>query len=63
VKFSVERSGKGIAGKLTSGEGLLQTFEGSGAVWLAPTQPVYSLIGASGVSSLAAAPYNRNNPA
>nr|WP_321496850.1 AIM24 family protein [uncultured Methanolobus sp.] len=61
VKFSVERSGKGLAGKLTSGEGLLQTFEGSGAVWLAPTQPVYSSIAASGVSSLAAAPYNRNN--
>jgi uncharacterized protein (AIM24 family) len=63
VKFSVERSGKGIAGKLTSGEGLLQTFEGTGTVWLAPTQPVYGSIGASGVSSLAAAPYNRNNPA
>ncbi|WMW23913.1 AIM24 family protein [Methanolobus sediminis] len=63
VKFSVERSGKGIAGKLTSGEGLLQTFEGTGAVWLAPTQPVYSSIASSGVSSLAAAPYNKNNPA
>ncbi|MBP1910532.1 AIM24 family protein [Methanolobus bombayensis] len=63
VKFSVERSGKGIAGKLTSGEGLLQTFEGTGAVWLAPTQPVYNSITAGTVSSLAAAPYNRNNPA
>lgn len=63
VKFSVERSGKGIAGKLTSGEGLLQTFEGTGTVWLAPTQPVYNTISAGSVSSLAAAPYNRNNPA
>jgi len=63
VKFSVERSGKGIAGKLTSGEGLLQTFEGTGSVWLAPTQPVYNTLVAGGVSTLAAAPYNRNNPA
>ncbi len=63
VKFSVERSGKGIAGKLTSGEGLLQTFEGTGTVWLAPTQPVYNSISAGSISSLAAAPYNRNNPA
>ncbi|WP_292470222.1 AIM24 family protein [Methanolobus sp.] len=63
VKFSVERSGRGIAGKLTSGEGLLQTFEGTGAVWLAPTQQVYHFIAGGSVSSLAAAPYNRNNPA
>jgi uncharacterized protein (AIM24 family) len=63
VKFSVERSGRGIAGKLTSGEGLLQTFEGTGAVWLAPTQSVYHFIAGGSVSSLAASPYNRNNPA
>jgi uncharacterized protein (AIM24 family) len=61
VKFSVESSGKGLAGKLTAGEGLLQTFEGTGAVWLAPTQPIYKSISAGSVSSLAAATYNRNN--
>ncbi|WP_406670740.1 AIM24 family protein [Methanolobus sp. ZRKC4] len=63
VNFSVERSSKGIAGSMTSGEGRLQTFEGTGIVWLAPTQPVYNSISAGSISSLAAAPYNRNNPA
>lgn len=63
VNFSVVRGGNGIAGKLTSGEGHLQTFEGTGAVWLAPTQPVYYYIAGGNVSSLAAAPYNKNNPA
>jgi len=60
VKFTVERSGKGIAGKLTSGEGLLQTFEGTGTVWITPTQPVYNAIAYGGVSSLTAAPYNNS---
>ncbi len=63
VKFSAERSGKGIAGRLTSGEGILQTFEGTGTVWLAPTKPVYNSLFAGSVSSLTAAPYNKNNPA
>jgi len=63
VSFRVESSGKGIAGKLTSGEGLLQTFEGSGAVWLAPTQSVYRSISAGSIPSLATATYNRENPA
>lgn len=63
INFSVVRAGSGIAGKLTSGEGLLQTFEGTGAVWVAPTQPVYNYIAGGNVASLAAAPYNRNNPA
>ncbi|WP_407355314.1 AIM24 family protein [Methanolobus sp. WCC5] len=63
VRFSIESSGKGIAGRLTSGEGLLQTFEGTGTVWLAPTQPVYNSISTGSVSSLAAAPYSRHNPA
>jgi len=62
VRFSVESSSKGIAGRLTSGEGLLQTFEGTGAVWLAPTQPVYRSISSRSLSSLAVATYNRNNP-
>lgn len=41
VSFSVERSAKSIVGSMTSGDGLLQTFEGTGQVWLAPTLPVY----------------------
>lgn len=42
IAFSVKRSDKTLAKSLVNGEGLLQTFEGDGIVWLAPTQPVYS---------------------
>lgn len=42
IEFTVERSAKGLMGSLTSGEGLLQTFRGTGEVWLAPTQSTYS---------------------
>ncbi len=41
VQFSVQRSAKGLFGSATSGEGLLQTFEGTGRVWIAPTQAIY----------------------
>ena len=41
VHFSVEKASKSFAGAVTSGEGLLQTFRGSGTVWVAPTQPLY----------------------
>lgn len=41
INFSVQGSAKGIVGTLTSGEGLLQTFEGTGQVWIAPTAPIY----------------------
>ncbi|MFT9850157.1 AIM24 family protein [Aneurinibacillus sp. REN35] len=41
ISFSVERSAKSIVGSVTSGDGLLQTFEGTGQVWLAPTLPIY----------------------
>lgn len=41
IQFSVQRSAKGIFGSATSGEGLLQTFEGTGRVWIAPTQAIY----------------------
>ena len=40
VDFSVERSG-GLLASATSGEGLLQTFSGTGYLWLAPTQGIY----------------------
>jgi len=32
---------KGIIGTMASGEGLLQTFKGTGEVWIAPTQTIY----------------------
>jgi uncharacterized protein (AIM24 family) len=41
IEFSVEKSSKSLIGTLTGGEGLLQTFRGTGEVWLAPTQAVY----------------------
>ena len=41
VQFSVERASNSFAGAVTSGEGLLQTFRGTGRVWIAPTQPLY----------------------
>ncbi|RAL22520.1 AIM24 family protein [Thermoflavimicrobium daqui] len=42
IEFTVERSSKSMMGSLTSGEGLLQTFRGTGEVWLAPTLVAYS---------------------
>ncbi|MCQ1534597.1 AIM24 family protein [Methanosarcina sp. KYL-1] len=44
VNFTVERSAKNLVGNLTSGEGALQTFEGTGIVWMAPTQFVYGAL-------------------
>ena len=44
VQFSVQRSAKGIFGSATSGEGLLQTFEGTGRVWIAPTQASMTIL-------------------
>ena len=44
VKFSVQKSTKSWIGAGMSGEGLLQTFEGTGRVWLAPTQSIYEHI-------------------
>lgn len=52
IDFSVERSSKGLFGSLGSGEGLLQTFRGTGRVWLAPTQSVYARMRFGGVSTL-----------
>lgn len=53
LNFTVEKSTKGLLGSFTSGEGLLQTFRGTGTVWLAPTQAIYSRISMGGLSSLA----------
>jgi uncharacterized protein (AIM24 family) len=60
IEFSVERSTKGLLGTLTSGEGLLQTFRGTGSVWLAPTQDIYKRLQAGGIGSLGAAPRSSN---
>jgi uncharacterized protein (AIM24 family) len=41
VTFRAEKSSKSWVATSVSGEGLLQTFSGSGRVWIAPTQGVY----------------------
>ncbi|NBW95488.1 MAG: hypothetical protein EBR28_01840 [Planctomycetia bacterium] len=41
ISFTVEKSTKTWLGSAISGEGLLQTFRGTGEVWVAPTMAVY----------------------
>lgn len=53
IKFTVERSAKKLVGNLTSGEGALHTYEGTGKVWMAPTQSVYKTLAQSNYSSAA----------
>ena len=36
LKFSIEKSAKGILGSLASGEGLVNVFRGTGKVWVSP---------------------------
>jgi uncharacterized protein (AIM24 family) len=60
IEFTVEKSAKGIFGTLTSGEGLLQTFRGTGKVWLAPTQGVYEQMRTGGINSLTHTPKSSN---
>jgi uncharacterized protein (AIM24 family) len=45
IDFTVEKSTKSIFGSVASGEGLLQTFRGTGKVIIAPTLPVYEKLG------------------
>ncbi|MGP1386794.1 MAG: AIM24 family protein [Thainema sp.] len=55
IQFSVEKSAKSLLGAMSSGEGLLQTFRGTGRVWLAPTQSIYDRMRYGGLSSLSSA--------
>lgn len=52
IRFSVQKSTKGLIGTVASGEGLLNTFEGSGMVWLAPTAPMYKAIAFNGIGAM-----------
>jgi uncharacterized protein (AIM24 family) len=54
IEFSVEKSTRSLLGTLTSGEGLLQTFRGTGSVWLAPTQEIYQRLEAGEMASMSA---------
>jgi uncharacterized protein (AIM24 family) len=54
IEFSVQKSSKSWLATSVSGEGLLQTFQGTGQVWLAPTQGVYDRLATpGGLASLA----------
>jgi uncharacterized protein (AIM24 family) len=66
IEFSVEKSGKSLWKSFRGGEGLLQTFVGTGEVWLAPTQPMYQAIkqgGAGGIATLAMTEGKRDSSA
>ncbi len=60
IEFSVEKSTRSLFGTITSGEGLLQTFRGTGSVWLAPTLDIYQRLQTGGMASLGAAPRSSN---
>jgi uncharacterized protein (AIM24 family) len=55
VHFSVEKASNSLVGAMTSGEGLLQTFRGTGVVWVAPTQPLYARMAAAAATPAAGA--------
>ena len=42
LSFSVERSAKTLVGSAVSGEGLVNTYRGTGEIWLAPTIRAYN---------------------
>lgn len=57
IDFKVEKSSKSWLATSVSGEGLLQTFEGTGTVWIAPTQGIYEKLSTTeGIKSLSLPP-------
>lgn len=57
IVFRAEKSSKSWIATSVSGEGLLQTFEGTGTVWIAPTQGIYEMLaGPRGINALALPP-------
>lgn len=57
IEFRAEKSSKSWVATAVSGEGLLQTFSGTGPVWIAPTQGVYEkMVSMSGLRELAGSP-------
>ena len=51
ITFTVTKSNKGLLSSAIGGEGLLNTFKGTGVVWLAPTLPLYHKLAMGGVIS------------
>lgn len=61
VSFRAEKSSKSWISTSVSGEGLLQTFEGTGTVWIAPTQGVYEKLATpQGITMLSMPPGSSN---
>jgi len=57
VNFWVQKSSKSWVATSVSGEGLLQTFAGSGSIWIAPTEGIYENMSSnSGLLNLASQP-------
>lgn len=57
VAFKVEKSSKSWISTAVSEEGFLQVFEGTGSVWIAPTQGIYEKLARSeGLRALAGPP-------
>jgi uncharacterized protein (AIM24 family) len=52
IEYRVEKSNKSLLGSAISGEGLLQTFTGTGEVWVAPTQSIYNRLCYESVQNL-----------
>lgn len=54
LNFTVERSAKTLVGSAVSGEGLVNVYQGTGQIWLAPTLKVYKTLNiaqAAGITS------------
>ena len=61
IEFKAEKSSKSWIATSVSGEGLLQTFSGTGSVWIAPTQGIYELLSTpEGISQMSLAPGTMN---
>jgi uncharacterized protein (AIM24 family) len=56
IDFKVEKTTKTLLGSVASGEKLVQTFTGTGEVWVAPTQDIYRNIQQFGVANVTHAP-------
>lgn len=52
IEFTVEKSSKSIVGSVTSGEGLVNVYRGSGEVWIVPTKSVYSDLKRKGLNEM-----------
>ncbi|HIA04562.1 MAG TPA: AIM24 family protein, partial [Myxococcales bacterium] len=63
VDFTVERSSRSIMGSMTSGEGLLNTYNGHGQVLLSPVPNLYkNLMGFGSMASLRPATTTKTSP-